>query len=382
METRLARLLEYQHALVAFSGMALQTLPPERLMQHACAQISRVTHIKHTKVLRYRPRNGDLLIIAGVGWKPGVVGTATLPMDAASPPGRSIQTGAAVAVEDFANDTEFRVSPLLREHGIVALLNVPIMIDGQSWGVLEVDAKKPRAFDEGDIGFLTAFANVMGTALARHEAQQQVLRSAQEHTKAEAVWNALVAELRHRTKNNLQTIVSFLSVQRRSATSEETKSRLSSVMERVHAIALAHDQLSLKEGMSHVEFGNYLRSLCANIAPHDGPVTVLVEASAATLPLDRAVPAGLIVNELVTNAFKYAFEDGKEGSVRVCFSVDPGAGEACIVVEDNGKGMGPRREGGLGLTLVDTFARQLAGHVAHDPVEKGTRTRVCFPLAM
>ena len=125
-------------------------------MQHACAQISRVTHIKHTKVLRYRPRNGDLLIIAGVGWKPGVVGTATLPMDAASPPGRSIQTGAAVAVEDFANDTEFRVSPLLREHGIVALLNVPIMIDGQSWGVLEVDANKPRAFDEGDIGFLTA----------------------------------------------------------------------------------------------------------------------------------------------------------------------------------------------------------------------------------
>ena len=150
-------------------------------------------------------------------------------------------------------------------------------------------------------------------------------------------------------------------------------------MDRVHAIALAHDQLSLKEGMSHVDFGDYLRALCANIDPRREKVTVEVEASAATMPLDRAVPAGLIVNELVTNAFKYAFDEGHEGLIRVMFTMDSETGEACITVEDNGKGMGAPRQGGLGLTLIDAFAQQLAGRVEREPVEKGTRTRYASP---
>ena len=78
---RLDRVLEYQRALAAFSRVATEALSPERLMHHACAQISRVTHIKRTKVLRYRPDRGDLLVVAGVGWKQGVVGIATLPID-------------------------------------------------------------------------------------------------------------------------------------------------------------------------------------------------------------------------------------------------------------------------------------------------------------
>jgi two-component sensor histidine kinase len=381
-EPKLARVLEYQRALAAFSRVASEALPPERLMHHACAQVSRVTHIRRTKVLRYRPDSGDLLVVAGVGWKPGVIGAATLPIDSASPPGRSIQTAAPVIIEDLPNDREFRLSPLLREHGIVSLLNVPVMIDGQNWGVFEVDAEEPRVFDEGDVGFLTTYANMIGMALARFETEQQALRAAQERTQADALWATLVRELQHRVKNNLQTIISFLSLQRRQADTPASRSGFASVMDRVHAIALAHDQLSLEEGMSYVEFSDYLRSLCANIDPHKRNVTVEVEANAASLPLDRAVPAGLIVNELVTNAFKYAFDEGQEGLIRVVFKMDSETGEACIAVEDNGKGMGAPREAGLGMTLIDAFAQQLAGRVERDPVEKGTRTRVCFPVAI
>ena len=106
-EARLARVLEYQRALASFSRVTSEALPPERLMQHACAQVSRVTHIKRTKVLEYRADSGNLLVVAGVGWKPGVVGVATLPIDSASPPGRSIQTAAPVTIEDLPNDWNF-----------------------------------------------------------------------------------------------------------------------------------------------------------------------------------------------------------------------------------------------------------------------------------
>jgi two-component sensor histidine kinase len=110
-------------------------------------------------------------------------------------------------------------------------------------------------------------------------------------------------------------------------------------------------------------------------------VSIEVQTCRATLPLDRAVPAGLIVNELVTNSFKYAFgEEG--GAIRVACTFDPDIGECSILVEDNGRGMGQVRPGGLGLTLIQAFANQLGGRIEHHNVEKGTRIEVCFPTVI
>ena len=310
LESKLGRVLEYQRALIDFSRVAAEAMAPERLMQHACAQVSSSTHVRHAKVLRYRAASSDALVVAGVGWKPGVVGAATLPVNAVSPPGRSIQTAAPVVIEDLPNDPEFRLSPLLSEHRIVSVLNVPIMIDGQCWGVLEIDAETPRVFDDGDVGFLSAMANIIGTALARFEADQKVRQTAQDQAETETLWNTLVRELQHRTKNNFQIIISVLSLQRRSVETEDGKTRFASVIDRVHAIALAHDMLSLKDSMSLVDFAEYLKALCVTLGSYGEGVIVTVTADDAKLPLDRAVSAGLIVNELVTNAFKHAFPDG------------------------------------------------------------------------
>jgi two-component sensor histidine kinase len=187
-------------------------------------------------------------------------------------------------------------------------------------------------------------------------------------------------------KNNFQVILSFLALQRRHANDEDSRIRFGSVMDRVHAISLAHDQLRVHEAGGPVEFGGYLRALCANINPYQERVAIEVEADETTVPLDQAVAAGLIVNELVTNSLKYAF--GEEGGrIRVVFSVDPAVGEGCLVVEDDGRGMetgkgNAPRQGGLGTKLIEAFARQLNGRVAREPSERGTRTRACFPLPL
>src|SRR5215217_3329146 len=191
----LVKVLDYQRALAAFSRIASGELPPHRLMHHAAAQVSRLTHIKRVKVMRYRPEEADLLIEAGVGWKPGVVGTVTLGIDRASPPGHSIQTAAPVIIEDLPNDPDYRYSAVLQAHGIISVLNVPVMIDGKTWGVLEVDAAEPRTFDDGDVGFLTTIANMLGMALRRCEADQKALTAAAKHARELAQADVLLREL-------------------------------------------------------------------------------------------------------------------------------------------------------------------------------------------
>jgi two-component system, sensor histidine kinase PdtaS len=86
--------------------------------------------IHHVKVLQYRPRTSDLLIVAGVGWKEGVVGSATLSADLRSPPGRAFKTAEPVSVHNLPEQGEHVYSDVLKDHRILSLLNVPILMDG------------------------------------------------------------------------------------------------------------------------------------------------------------------------------------------------------------------------------------------------------------
>ena len=152
-------------------------------------------------------------------------------------------------------------------------------------------------------------------------------------------------------------------------------------MDRVLAIGLAHDQLSFKDSASTVSMHDYLKALCANIDPRRPQISIEVDVGEAGMPLDRAVPVGLIVNELVTNSVKYAFdEDG--GVINVVFRVDETIGEAELSVGDNGRGMGPARKGAFGLRLVESLAGQLGGRLTMPEVLKGTLTKLTFPYSV
>jgi two-component sensor histidine kinase/putative methionine-R-sulfoxide reductase with GAF domain len=375
------RALAYQRALASFSRMVGEPISPDRLMQNTAAHVSRVTGIRHVKILRYRPDVGDLLVEAGVGWKPGVVGNATLATDHRSPGGRSIQTASPVVIEDLPNDPEYRYSELLRDHGVVSVLNVPLMIDGKTWGVLEIDADEPTHFGEHDCLSLMVFANVLGLALSRENAQSDAVEAMAENSRRELRAEVLLRELQHRVKNNFQIILAFLGLQQRQAETDEARQRIGRVMDRVFAIGLAHDQLSLREGDNRVDFADYLRALCANIDPGRRDIVIHVMADRAVLPLDRAVPAGLVVNELVTNSVKYAFGEGG-GTIRVSFQVSENIAEACLTVEDDGRGMVESSRRGSGLSLVENFANQLGGRVEQPRGDRGTRTLMRFPYTL
>ena len=126
---------------------------------------------------------------------------------------------------------------------------------------------------------------------------------------------------------------------------------------------------------------DYLTALCANIDPRRPNLTIETELDAASIPLDRAVPIGLVLNELVTNSVKHAFDE-EGGVIKVTFRADETIGEAELCVCDNGRGMGPARPGSLGLRLVESFSSQLGGRLAPAEVAKGTKTKLIFPYSV
>jgi len=374
----LEKIRRHVRILVDIGRLAGENADLNRFLDQAVVQIARAVEIHHVKVLQYRPRTSDLLLVAGVGWKEGVVGTATLSADLRSPPGRTYQTAEPVSIKNFAEQEEYVHSDLLKEHGIISLTNVPVLINGAAWGVLEVDSTTPRDFTEDTTDFLTAAAALIGTVL-RHNAQPgeeaRLMAAAAEAQKREI----LLREMQHRVKNNFQLVLSSISIQRRRHQIPEVHRVLDHVASRINAISLAHDQLGLRHEGQTVRLSYYLHALCSAIRQQVEDVEVDVECDELESSIDRALPVGLILNETAMNSIKHAF--GPEGGrIRVSLVGGIGYGEARLTVSDNGRGLQRPNDQGSGLKLIASLARQIGGSIDQESNDTGTTTTLTFPL--
>jgi two-component sensor histidine kinase len=205
----------------------------------------------------------------------------------------------------------------------------------------------------------------------------------------------LLRELGHRAKNNLQVIASLLSMQARRSDDQGFRALVDSARERIDSIALAHDQLQRSPNLDSIDFSAYLKSLAQAVHHSYGgtarAIQLGIDVGEHRLPLDRAITAGLIVNELLTNALKHAFPDDRAGHIRL--SLRQHDRELELVVEDDGVGLSGHspaaaQESGirkpsdetraaLGLSLVMTLARQLEARVQRDGAG-GTRLSLRF----
>ena len=197
----------------------------------------------------------------------------------------------------------------------------------------------------------------------------------------------LIREVDHRTKNALQLAVSLLGVQARHV-DEPCRGALETAMGRLRRMGAVHALLTYRaaDGPDGIDFPDYLRRLCREVAEglSASPGRVQVEVDAedeAVWGPDLVVPLGLIAGEALTNALKHAFPDGREGRVRVELRA-VGGGLVLLLVEDDGAGMpAERREGSLGLRLVEMFAKQVKGRAAMEAGRggRGTAVAVTFP---
>jgi PAS domain S-box-containing protein len=203
-----------------------------------------------------------------------------------------------------------------------------------------------------------------------------------EHSVAHERIAMLLQELTHRVKNSLQVIASFVMIESRSQ-SPDGKAALERVSHRITALGQLYSTLSKANTIEAVDAAAYLDELCrdlvASVQSEDGGSIVLkTDIASELLPTDRAIPLGLIVNELVTNAVKYAFPGGARGTVMV--TLKRGPRELLLTVADDGQGLDPRQaDSGLGGRLVDGFARQLGGRVERQSDRQGTTVHVILP---
>ena len=199
--------------------------------------------------------------------------------------------------------------------------------------------------------------------------QSEVLRSELTVRASLREKEVLLKEIHHRVKNNLQVISSLLNLQARYLSDPAARAIFSQSQNRVRSIALVHERLYESADLSHVDFAKYVVVLLDNIfetyAATSRGISKVIDVGHAKLTVDVAIPCGLIVNEVVTNALKHAFPDGRKGTVRVTLTERPGDLE--LTIEDDGIGIpadiDPRNTVSLGLDLVTTFADQLNAEV-------------------
>jgi len=226
-------------------------------------------------------------------------------------------------------------------------------------------------------GKLRGFAKIMRDETERRRASKQLADSLAEK-------EVLLKEIHHRVKNNLQVITSLLTLQSDSLNDDATRTMFDEAVNRVRTIGDIHELLYRSPELARVDFNLYLERLVYNLFSFYGVdrsrIRSVVDAEGMRLDIAKAIPCGLIVNELLTNALKHAFPDGRSGEISI--SLRSQDGRASLEVADNGIGLADDLavdgSASLGLKLVSVLAKQLHGEI-HVDRHGGTRFAISFP---
>lgn len=255
--------------------------------------------------------------------------------------------------------------------------------DGSRVPVLITDVMMPEDSDE-ILAFILDITDRKQAELALQAAHDELANQVEERTRELHEKEVLLKEIHHRVKNNLQVICSLVGLQADSSQDETVRAVLSDVTDRVRSMALVHEKLYQSSDLSQIDFAEYARGLLGYLWRAHGNAAAVVrltlDLELVALPIDTAVPCGLILNELAGNALKHAFPGRSEGEVTVSLreSVD---GRICLCVDDNGVGLPAgldwRQAQSLGLHLVQLLSRQLDAEVEYSGGE-GTRFALVF----
>lgn len=194
----------------------------------------------------------------------------------------------------------------------------------------------------------------------------------------------LLKEVYHRVKNNMQVIVSMLRIQKNFVKDKKAREFLTASKDRIQSMALVHEKLYRAEDLAHIDFSDYVKSLSEQLfrtyVINPDKIKLNTDIKFALLDINSAIPCGLIINELVSNALKYAFPDDMKGEINISLHTDQ-ENNHVLTVSDNGIGFPGkidfRNTKTFGLQLVNILVDQLHSTVELDR-EGGTSIKITF----
>lgn len=182
----------------------------------------------------------------------------------------------------------------------------------------------------------------------------------------------MLKEVYHRVKNNLQVVSSLINLQAKTVKNEEAVDLLKQSADRIKSMALIHEKLYQSKDLANIDFNDYIQGLVDHLlfgyGVYLGRIKVNLDINNVFLDVETAIPCGLIINELLSNALKHAFPNDRQGEIDISFTHDQDI--LTLVISDNGMGFPDhvdfKKSKSLGLQLVNTLTHQLLGQVSLD----------------
>jgi len=243
-------------------------------------------------------------------------------------------------------------------------LGVPLKIDSQTIGVLVVQSYTEGVrFGEEEKEILKFVSDQIAMTVHRKKTEAQIRASLQEK-------DVLLKEIHHRVKNNMQVISSLLNLQSRHIQDPNVLEMFKESQRRIRSMALIHERLYQSSDLSRIEFSQYVRNLAAHLfhsyQVDSSRIRLTMDTEEVFLNINTAIPCGLIVNELISNALKHGFPDGRSGEMGLELHRVLGDGYV-LRVRDDGvgfpEGLDFRRTETLGMQIVVTLVSQIEGRL-------------------
>jgi two-component sensor histidine kinase len=384
-EQRLERHAKHLQALHAWAAeLNAYMEQPEVLYERSLELLSNTVQFDTASVQLLKKDRISIVASAGFPDAQILLGVS-FPFDSMFPNWHVVTSREIIAVDDVGVDyPHFHAEADHYESGhISSWLGVPLGVRDEVLGMVALDRGEVDPFTEDEQQLVATMAAHIAAAVHNSQLYSALQESEERLQEANQQKEVLLRELHHRSKNNMQMISSLLSLGAAAVSVEEDGRVLDEVRMRIQSLAAVHEELYRSDNLDSLDLADYARRVTQMIVSSYGRagVAVGIEADEMSASIDIAVPFGLILSELVLNAYKHAFPEFAEGTIRVGLTAS--AEDATLVIQDDGIGMSEDQwrnpQDSLGMQLIASLVDQVNGSIDLSDVP-GTKWMVRFPL--
>ena len=283
-----------------------------------------------------------------------------------------------LVIPDARLDNTFSDNPLVSgDPNIVFYAGAPLISkNGYPLGTFCIIDFKPRKLSQQDVETLKILSNQVSKLIDLRLSNEELTESLKEKS-------LLLKEIHHRVKNNLQLVSSLLRLQANSIDNEDFSKAIVASQERIKSMAIVHEKLYQSKSLAEVNIKSYFDALIEEKSKvtSNKDINFSLEIPNVAFKIDKLVPIGLLINEMITNSYKHAFHTSNENTISIQLLIDP-MGYCMLKYEDNGTGLDEDyniiNPQSIGMDLIDSFVDQLDGKLELRSTNKGVVYTISF----